>query len=272
MAVAAPSPASAGTGSPEDPWINMNIRWERPSAIGAAPITAMWSDIQSLVVAPKSFWSMNPKFNTTPTFINGQGYYIGFQTNTTRWGGQATLGPFAKGAVFSLFGTPMVWGYDTYKLLDPTHCGIGADGPYGVTCTIPYGWIDGAAYRLSVEMVVSTSSSLCPPLTPTSCRVYTGYIAPTSNVFARTLIGQWSLSPGVYGDVTTTNQFLEPFGGCPTGSNTRAEGRFVLPYSAFSGTYSAAGFLNLGGGDAPLPGPCARAWIDGFGSVRIKIQ
>ncbi len=249
-----------GTGSSADPWKNTNAYWDRAAA-ATSPITALWADVQSVRVAPYAFWSTNPRFQIQ------QGFYVGFQTNAMLAG---SLGGYevAKGAAFSLWGSPPV-GPDqrtVFRLLDTLHCSDGADQSIGVHCISEYAWITGNAYRLTVEQTQSTSPAQCPTVSPTDCRVYTGYIAPLSNIFSRTQIGQWSINSPTFGDVGSTFQFLEPFHGC---TSDKPEGHFVLPYYAFAGTYSASGPLH--GSDSSKTAECGRIWIDGFGSIRIKI-
>lgn len=252
-AIAAPI-AHAGSGTGADPWTSPHVKWYRPSASGW--VSQIYSDISPLTVAAYSFYSAN-----TPLAANG-GYYIGVQRVTTSSDSRAT---------FSLFAKASDTGYSptTYRLLDSTHCYMGADGPPtikpGVSCSLPY-HITTTSYRVSTEVTLSANPWQCPSGSPTACLVYTGYVGLTSQPYTRYQIGQFSLNLYVYGDLSYTDYFVETFAGpCAT----KPHGQFVYPHYAINGSgYYAPGAY---AGDEPPPNNCGRSYLDSWISADQRL-
>lgn len=246
--------AYAGSGTAADPWTSPHVNWYRPSTSGW--VSQIYSDMTPLTTASYSFYSAN-----TPLAANG-GYYIGVQRVTSSSDSRAIFSVFAQSSDTG-------WSPTTYRLLDSTHCNLGADGnpttSPGVSCAMVYS-ITITSYRVSTDVVLSSNPALCPSSSPTACLVYTGYVGLTSQPYTRYQIGKWSLNLSVYGDLQYTDYFVETFAGpCVT----KPHGQFVYPHYAINGNgyYSPGAFS----GDAPPPNNCGRSYLDSWISADQRI-
>jgi hypothetical protein len=86
------------------------------------------------------YWAFDDRF------VHGESYYMGLQPN-----GSLPNGGIGKMALFSAFGPG--------TSSDTRACRTGADGGAGTSCHIPYAWVVGHSYELTVALVVEDKSS-----------------------------------------------------------------------------------------------------------------
>lgn len=250
-------PAEAGSGTPNDPWINEHVRWARANVFAIASghrqeLKATYDSVDG------NFWASNVPFT------NWDGFYYGIQTEGNLQGSQG--GSPTRVAVFSVFAR---WGTSTYRILDSYRCSNGADGGGGVSCSRPYNWSEGTGYRFSLQITISNNSSLCPSGSPNACLVYEGYVGHVG--FAdSTLISRWSLVPNTYGDLSVTDHFVEDFSNPQPSCPHHPRGEFDYPTYIFGSTTATSPGLYYQA-DSGQPGECGRGYMMSFLRSNIRL-
>lgn len=240
------SVALAGSGTQADPWRTLNIYYSWSN--NGTP-SRTFQDIRGTQIANDTvtFWAYSPVLRRTDGVQSTT--YIGIQTKGTLKGNQNGVVVF-KSAHFSIIGNG-----NTINNLQPSNCSSGADGGFGVSCAISYGWATGATNRVteSFSYNVSTPGWCSPGLA--SCTVAVGAVGSSQ-------IGAFSYAPGAYGVMQSANSFLEiPLN---TGGSCAApapRGEFVIPYKTIAGTDVAV--TTVSGSDrydTIYPQTCARTY------------
>jgi len=236
----APSSAFAGSGTPVDPWLTLNIHYLW-SNNGGPSNTFQDIKAQSEHASYVEFWAYNAR-------LTSGSQYLGMQTQGTLKG--ARNGEVVSKSVhFSMFGN----GQPIFNL-EPTYCSAGADRLPGLSCAKSFGWGVNTTYRFTINYYYGiTTPGWCTPGLP-SCTVAQGLVAGTQ-------IAAFSYYSLAYGTAQGASSFLEiPLATGGTCAAPTPSGEFIVPFKTIGGNLVPVTTVTGFDRSTEYPQTCARTY------------